>query len=232
MSSPDRHDSRIIAHLGREVWLTALRGRYHISRAKRQGNISPQAEQLVPLPPETEYAAALAIFYAQCSCWGIENQYARHMDHNRYQVFPLYDERRIFLVDIFPGDVPQYRTEDLSADLTLANQPLRFWLNQKREGVEAVPYPRRKKMQVDRFAISLNVGRAYLHTADNGRNYAIHIKKDRDPYTWRERLYIADIVLLPEKGDSAEHFWQQAVAWGVPSSSPDNSDTLDRLFYS
>ena len=233
MSNFTRNDSCIIANVGREVWLLALRGRYYISREKRQGNMSRQMERLIPVPPRIEHAAALAVFYAQCAHWGIENKHARYMGRDRYQVFPIYNETSVFLIDIFPGDTPEYRIEDLSPDLKpIRAAPLRSWLKKMREGIEAVPYPWRKKQQVDRFAISLHVGRAYLHCTDNGRRYAVRIEKDRDPYTWREMLYIADIVLLPEKGDAAENFWRQAVAWGIPSSSSDNSDSLDQLFYS
>ena len=111
-----KHYSDVIARLGREAWLFALRGRYFISRENRSGNLSRRMEQTIPLPAELTDAEALAVFYAQALHWGIANPYAKNMGHNRYQVFPSCGAR-FFLVEIIPGDYPQYRIEDLSADL-------------------------------------------------------------------------------------------------------------------
>ena len=66
-----KHYSDVIARLGREAWLFALRGRYFISRESRSGNLPRRMEQTIPLPAELADADALAVFYAQALHWGI-----------------------------------------------------------------------------------------------------------------------------------------------------------------
>ena len=56
-----KHYSDVIARLGREAWLFALRGRYFISRESRSGNLSRRTEQTITLPVELTQAEALPI---------------------------------------------------------------------------------------------------------------------------------------------------------------------------
>ena len=42
-----KHYSDVIARLGREAWLFALRGRYFISRENRSGNLPRRTEQTI-----------------------------------------------------------------------------------------------------------------------------------------------------------------------------------------
>ena len=154
------------------------------------------------------------MFYAQALHWGMANPYAKNMGHNRYQVFPSCGAR-FFLVEIIPGDYPQYRIEDLSADL----QPLgslKSWLKAQetvcQEAIAPVPLMR---------------GMSCFHQADSGRRFAIRINDNFDDFHRTTTPYVADMVLLPEGGDPASLFWQQAVDWGIAWSLKPQDDDFD-----
>lgn len=186
-----KHYSDVIARLGREAWLFALRGRYFISRESRSGNLSRRTEQTITLPVELTQAEALAVFYAQALHWGIANRYAKSMEHNRYQAFPARG-MRFFLVEILPGELPEYRLQNLSADLQPL-ESLRSWLKEKEAGKDMIA------------PIPLIRGKCYLHQADSGNRFAIHIGETFDDYWQTTTPYLADVVLLPEHGDPASH---------------------------
>ena len=196
-----KHYSDVIANLGREAWLLALRERYYISRESRRGNLPQRAEQTIPLPAELNRAEALTVLYAQTLHWGIANPYAKSMGHNRYQVFPARG-MRFFLVEILPGELPGYRLQNLSADLQPL-ESLRSWLKEKEAGKDTIA------------PIPLIRGKCYFHQADSGHRFAIHIGETFDDYWQTTTPYLADVVLLPEHGDPASHLWQQAVGWGL-----------------
>lgn len=196
-----KHYSDVIANLGREAWLLALRERYYISRESRRGNLPQRAEQTIPLPAELNRAEALTVLYAQALHWGIANPYAKSMGHNRYQVFPARG-MRFFLVEILPGELPEYRLQNLSADLQPL-ESLRSWLEEKEAGKDTIA------------PIPLIRGKCYLHQADSGHRFAIHIGETFDDYWQTTTPYLADVVLLPDHGDPASHLWQQAVGWGL-----------------
>ncbi|WP_314064616.1 hypothetical protein [Cardiobacterium hominis] len=196
-----KHYSDVIANLGREARLLALRERYYISRESRRGNLPQRAEQTIPLPAELNRAEALTVLYAQTLHWGIANPYAKSMGHNRYLVFPARG-MRFFLVEILPGELPGYRLQNLSADLQPL-ESLRSWLKEKEAGKDTIA------------PIPLIRGKCYFHQADSGHRFAIHIGETFDDYWQTTTPYLADVVLLPEHGDPASHLWQQAVGWGL-----------------
>ena len=196
-----KHYSDVIARLGREAWLFALRGRYFISRENRSGNLSRRMEQTIPLPAELTDAEALAVFYAQALHWGIANPYAKNMGHNRYQVFPSCGAQ-IFLVEILPGELPEYRLQNHAADLQPL-ESLRSWLKEKEAEKDTIA------------PIPLIRGKCYFHQADSGHRFAIRIGEKFNDYWQTTTPYLADVVLLPDHGDPASYLWQQAVGWGL-----------------
>ena len=196
-----KHYSDVIANLGREARLLALRERYYISRESRRGNLPQRAEQTIPLPAELNRAEALTVLYAQTLHWGIANPYAKSMGHNRYLVFPARG-MRFFLVEILPGELPGYRLQNLSADLQPL-ESLRSWLKEKEAGKDTIA------------PIPLIRGKCYFHQADSGNRFAIRIGEKFNDYWQTTMPYLADVVLLPEHGDPASHLWQQAVGWGL-----------------
>ena len=208
-----KHYSDVIANLGREARLLALRERYYISRESRRGNLPQRAEQTIPLPAELNRAEALTVLYAQALHWGIANPYAKSMEHNRYQVFPARG-MRFFLVEILPGELPEYRLQNLSADLQPL-ESLRSWLKEKEAGKDMIA------------PIPLIRGKCYLHQADSGRRFAIRIDEKFDDFHRTTMPYVADMVLLPEGGDPASLFWQQAVDWGIASNLKSQDDDFD-----
>ena len=209
-----KHYSDVIANLGREAWLLALRERYYISRERRRGNLPQRAEQTIPLPAELNRAEALTVLYAQALHWGIANPYAKSMGHNRYQVFPACGAR-FFLVEIIPGDYPQYRIEDLSADLRPL-ESLQSWLKAQETACQEAIAP-----------VPLMHGMSYFRQADSGRRFAIRINDNFDDFHRTTTPYVADMVLLPEGGDPASLFWQQAVDWGIASNLKSQDDDFD-----
>lgn len=209
-----KHYSDVIARLGREAWLFDLRGRYFISRESRSGNLSRRMEQTITLPAELTQAEALAVFYAQALHWGMANPYAKNMGHNRYQVFPACGAR-FFLVEIIPGDYPQYRIEDLSADLRPL-ESLQSWLKAQETACQEAIAP-----------VPLMRGMSCFHQADSGRRFAIRINDNFDDFHRTTTPYVADMVLLPEGGDPASLFWQQAVDWGIASNLKSQDDDFD-----
>jgi hypothetical protein len=214
-----KHYSDVIARLGREAWLFALRGRYFIARENRSGNLPRRTEQTILLPAEWNRAEALSVFYAQALHWGIAHPHTKNMGHNRYQVFPACGAQ-FFLVEIIPGDCPKYRIEDLSADLRPL-QTLKSWLEKQKAALQAEP---------DGHTIApvpLMRGMSCFHQADSGRRFAIRINDNFDDFHRTKTPYVADMVLLPEGGDPASLFWQQAVEWGIAWSLKPQDDDFD-----
>ena len=123
------------------------------------------------------------------------------MGHNRYQVFPSCGAQ-IFLVEILPGELPEYRLQNLAADLQPL-ESLRSWLKEKEAGKDTIA------------PIPLIRGKCYFHQADSGNRFAIRIGEKFNDYWQTTMPYLADVVLLPEHGDPASHLWQQAVGWGI-----------------